>query len=195
MQTRQCKKVVYMNDLSKSVNACKMGCLVGNSIVNHLMFADDMIILRLYTAGLQQLLRVCLKFGKDFDINYNSNNSNIMIVRAKKTENFISTWVTSLLKPALQIICLKQQLLQTFKMCSPIVQFFLIFFLEPTVLLCKQHRCGGNTGAVAQWDFTFVSLDGTLQVSCLWTLMQLKLTKTRNVCLFWTNDVMRSHWL
>lgn len=40
-----------MNDLSKSVNACKMGCLVGNSIVNHLMFADDMIILRLYTAA------------------------------------------------------------------------------------------------------------------------------------------------
>ena len=56
--------------------------MVGNTIINHLTYADDLVILCPYNAGLQQLLRVCSQYGSDFDIKYNSQKSNIMIARS-----------------------------------------------------------------------------------------------------------------
>uniref|UniRef100_A0A671UZC4 Reverse transcriptase domain-containing protein n=1 Tax=Sparus aurata TaxID=8175 RepID=A0A671UZC4_SPAAU len=50
---------IYMDDLSLQLNECGTGCLVGNSLINHLMYADDLVILCPYSAGLQQLLRIC----------------------------------------------------------------------------------------------------------------------------------------
>ena len=60
-----------------------VGCRVGNSLINHHMYADDLVIFSPYSAGLQQLLRVCSQYGSDFDVNYNTRKSNIMIVRSK----------------------------------------------------------------------------------------------------------------
>jgi len=75
---------VYMDDLSKLLNSCGTGCRVGDTIINHLMYADDLVIFCPYSAGLQQLLRVCFQYGLDFDITYNSKKSNIMIVRSRE---------------------------------------------------------------------------------------------------------------
>lgn len=50
---------MYVNDLSLILNACGTGCRVGDSLINHLMYADDLIIFSPYSAGLQQLLRIC----------------------------------------------------------------------------------------------------------------------------------------
>ena len=36
---------VYMDDLSKCLNGSNTGCLVGDSIVNHLMYTDDSVLL------------------------------------------------------------------------------------------------------------------------------------------------------
>ena len=33
---------VYIDDLSKKLNKIKVGCFVGKSLVNHLLFADDL---------------------------------------------------------------------------------------------------------------------------------------------------------
>ena len=35
---------IYIDDLSVNLNACRVGCCVGNEIINHLMFADDLVI-------------------------------------------------------------------------------------------------------------------------------------------------------
>lgn len=75
---------VYMDDLSKLLNSCGTRCMVGNTIINHLMYADDLVTLCPYSAGLQQLLRVCSQYGSDFDIKYNAKKSNIMIVRSRE---------------------------------------------------------------------------------------------------------------
>ena len=53
---------VCIDGLSRELEECKPGCLVGNQLNNHLMYADDLIIMSPYT-GLQQLLRVCMKYG------------------------------------------------------------------------------------------------------------------------------------
>ena len=75
---------VYMDDLSRQLNACKTGCVVGDNVINHLMYADDLVILSPYTAGLQQLLRICSQYGPEHDIIYNAKKSCIMVVRCRE---------------------------------------------------------------------------------------------------------------
>ena len=74
---------VFMDDLSSRLNKCKTGCIVGNTVINHLMYADDMVALSPCSAGLQELLSICSQYGEQFDITYNAEKSNIMIVRSK----------------------------------------------------------------------------------------------------------------
>ena len=74
---------MYMNDLSLILNASGTGCRIGDALINHLMYADDLVIFSPYSAGLQQLLRVCTQYGDDFDIKYNAKKSKIMIVRSR----------------------------------------------------------------------------------------------------------------
>ena len=75
---------VYMDDLSERLNKCMTGCVIGEIILNHLMYADDLVILSPYSAGLQQLLLICSEFGVENDIKYNAAKSNVMIVRTKE---------------------------------------------------------------------------------------------------------------
>ncbi len=75
---------MYMNDLSLILNACDTACRVGDLLINHLMYADDLIIFSPCSAGLQQLLRICTQYGADFDIKYNAKKSKIMIVRSRE---------------------------------------------------------------------------------------------------------------
>ena len=74
---------VYMDDLSRELNLCKTGCIIGHTVVNHLMYADDLVIFSPYSAGLQQLLRICSQYGTDFNIKYNAKKRVILIVRSK----------------------------------------------------------------------------------------------------------------
>ncbi len=41
---------VYMDYLSKQLNGCRTGCMVGHTVINHLMFADDLVIFYPYSA-------------------------------------------------------------------------------------------------------------------------------------------------
>ncbi len=75
---------VYMDDLSKQLNGCRTGCMVGHTVINHLMYADDLVIFCPYSAGLQQLLRICSRCGSDFDIKFNVKKSNITIVEIRE---------------------------------------------------------------------------------------------------------------
>lgn len=54
---------LYMDDLSKELKKCKTGCMVGESLINHLIYADDLVVLSPYSAGLQQLLSVLKVWG------------------------------------------------------------------------------------------------------------------------------------
>ena len=57
-----------VDDLSVALNACRVGCCVGNVIINHLMYADDLFILAPSVAGLAKLLSICGIFGESNDI-------------------------------------------------------------------------------------------------------------------------------
>ena len=66
---------LYMDNLSKQLGKCKTGWLIGNTLLNHLMYADDLAIMSPSTVGFQQLLDICSEYGVEFDIQYNAKKS------------------------------------------------------------------------------------------------------------------------
>ena len=72
---------VYMDDLSIKLNDIKVGCMIGTTLINHLMYADDLVLLSPSAMGLSLLLSVCSVYGIEHDIKYNSAKSNVMIFR------------------------------------------------------------------------------------------------------------------
>ena len=55
---------VYMDGLSLSLNDTKTGCSIGVVMVNHLMYADDLVTISPSAKGLQRLLHTCSVYGQ-----------------------------------------------------------------------------------------------------------------------------------
>ena len=66
---------VYMDDLSNKLNNVNAGCIIGSSLINHLMYADDLVLMTPSSMGLSMLLSVCSEYGIEHDIKYNSTKS------------------------------------------------------------------------------------------------------------------------
>lgn len=77
---------VYMDGLSDNLNVSKYGCIAGPSTVNHLMYADDLVLFCPSAIGLKELLRICEIYGDMHEIKFNSKKSAIMICRSKYTK-------------------------------------------------------------------------------------------------------------
>ena len=72
---------VYMDDLSKRLNELNIGCSIGEMIINHIMFADDLVLVSPSTRGLSMLLAECQKYGIECDIIFNPKKSAVMFVK------------------------------------------------------------------------------------------------------------------
>ena len=73
-----------MDELSRRLNGCNIGCMIGGMLVNHLMYADDLVTFSPSSAGQQELLNICSDYGVEFDIKYNSSKSAVLICRTKQ---------------------------------------------------------------------------------------------------------------
>ena len=60
-----------------------VGCCVGNVIINHLLYADDLVILAPSVAGLSKLLSICGIFGESNDIIFNQKKSSSLYFISK----------------------------------------------------------------------------------------------------------------
>ena len=70
---------VYVDDLSVSLSKLPVGCCCGKTVVNHLMYADDIILLAPSVKGLQRLLDTSYTYGCDKDILFStSKKSQVM---------------------------------------------------------------------------------------------------------------------
>ena len=49
----------YMNDLSVLLSKIPAGCYSGNTVINHLMYADDLVVFAPSAKDLQKLLNIC----------------------------------------------------------------------------------------------------------------------------------------
>ena len=55
---------IYVDELSKMLYNVHVGCLVGTMLVNHLMYADDLVLLSPSAAGLS----ICSTYGIEYDV-------------------------------------------------------------------------------------------------------------------------------
>ncbi len=78
---------VYMDDLSNELNACNIGCVSDNIIINHLMYADDLVLLCPYIKGVATLLKICAIYGIANNILYNSKKSALLYMSTKDDKN------------------------------------------------------------------------------------------------------------
>ena len=74
-----------MDGLSTTLNTCQTGCYSGVSKVNHLMYADDLVLLSPCTVGLSRLLKCCYDYAVSHDIVYNGSKSCVLICSPNKT--------------------------------------------------------------------------------------------------------------
>lgn len=78
---------VYIDDLSVGLNNLRIGCNFNGVRVNHLVYADDTVLLAPAPSALQKLLNYCDSFAKSNDIFYNLKKTKCMCIRPKSFKN------------------------------------------------------------------------------------------------------------
>ena len=69
---------VFIDDLSCALRDTEIGCFIGNVCLNHLCYADDMVLLAPSPCALQQLLNVCYNYAAANDLSYNTKKTKCM---------------------------------------------------------------------------------------------------------------------
>ena len=72
---------VYIDDLSLHLSSCNIGCVFGSHVINHISYADDLIIFCPSAKGLQSLITICQTYGNDHDINFNLDKTVGMLIQ------------------------------------------------------------------------------------------------------------------
>ena len=80
---------IYVDDLSEQLNECKTGYKFNDLLVNHLMYADDLVILAPSAVGLSMLFKACEKFGVHHDVKFNGKKSAVMVFRSKTMKDLV----------------------------------------------------------------------------------------------------------
>ena len=66
---------VYMNNLSVTLNPSGIGGFLGDSLVNHICYADDLCLIALSSSGMQHLLDLCRVYATNHQLSYNATKS------------------------------------------------------------------------------------------------------------------------
>ena len=78
---------VYMDDLSSVLNSLNVGCYLNGTMLNHLMYADDVVIMAPSTRSMQILLSHCDKYADMHDIIFHTRKSKCMYFKPKVLHN------------------------------------------------------------------------------------------------------------
>ena len=73
---------VHLDGLSVLLNSLPVGCNIGGTVINHLAYADDVVLISPSIKGLQRLVDQCVSFGDDFDISFNRRKTVCMAITA-----------------------------------------------------------------------------------------------------------------
>ena len=67
-----------MDNLSVQLHTKPIGCSLGTTAVNHLIYADDLLLFAPSGKGLQTLLDCCYIYGCEYDVQFNASKSLII---------------------------------------------------------------------------------------------------------------------
>ena len=71
---------IYIDGLSDILNTFSIGGSIGGKRINHMLYADDLCIVSLSSAGLQQLLSICDQYCAMHSIAFNVKKSVCMFL-------------------------------------------------------------------------------------------------------------------
>ena len=60
-------------------NCCNTGCMSGDTIINHLMYADDLVLISPSATGMKELLCACEVYSLEHAIIYNPKKSTVLV--------------------------------------------------------------------------------------------------------------------
>ena len=66
---------IYMDELSHILTDSCVGCTISNVYVNHLFYADDIVLLCPSAIGLQSLINACVTYSNSHSITFNPSKS------------------------------------------------------------------------------------------------------------------------
>ena len=66
---------VYMNNLSLTLNQSGIGGFLGDSLINHICYVDDLCLIALSSSGMQHLLDLCSVYATNHQLSYNATKS------------------------------------------------------------------------------------------------------------------------
>ena len=75
---------IYMDGISERLNKHKIGCVINEQIVNHLIYADDVVVFCPSISGLQQLVNECSDFLSSKRLIVNKNKTKCMRFTSRK---------------------------------------------------------------------------------------------------------------
>ena len=75
---------VFICDLSILLSQCKVGCFYNDVCMNHLLYADDSVLLAPSPNALQKLLNVCDKFATENELIFNPKKTKCICFTSKK---------------------------------------------------------------------------------------------------------------
>ena len=81
---------VYIDELSAALTKCRTGCCIDYMNINHLMYADEMVVFSPSSVGLRELLSVFETYGLNHDIKFNHKKCAILISRGKHKKNYVT---------------------------------------------------------------------------------------------------------
>ena len=73
-----------MDDLSQELRDAGVGCNIGNHFINHLCYADDMVLLSPSLKGLKKLVATCEQYASEHDIVYNTRKTVCMLFKPSR---------------------------------------------------------------------------------------------------------------
>ena len=75
---------IYVNTLSVSLNEKYIGCCLNGKVVNHLYYADDLVLVSPTASGMNELLRVCEQFSEKFGLKFNEQKTVLLYLMPEK---------------------------------------------------------------------------------------------------------------
>ena len=81
---------IYMDGVYDMLSSHKIGCVLGDTIVNHIIYADDLVLMSPSMVGLQKLVDECASYLSSMKLSINLSKTKHMIFCHTSRENTIS---------------------------------------------------------------------------------------------------------
>ncbi len=85
---------VYIDDLSCNLNNLNIGCNLNNVSINHLVYADDTVLLAPSPSALQELIKCCELYAESHGIIYNVQKTLCMCIKPKCFKDLVIPKIT-----------------------------------------------------------------------------------------------------